>query len=89
MKLMELLQRSDIDFEAFGISYAVSDNLTIAYNQSESVVGTTGTQEASGISASFTSGGMTIAGVMNDVDNVAGVATNDTEGYELNLSFAF
>jgi outer membrane protein OmpU len=80
---------SDIDFEAFGISYAVSDNLTIAYNQSESVVGTTGTQEASGISASFTSGGMTIAGVMNDVDNVAGVATNDTEGYELNLSFAF
>ena len=79
----------DIDFEAFGISYAVSDNLTIAYNQSESVVGTTGTQEASGISASFTSGGMTIAGVMNDVDNVAGVATNDTEGYELNLSFAF
>ena len=78
-----------IDFEAFGISYAVSDNLTIAYNQSESVVGTTGTQEASGISASFTSGGMTIAGVMNDVDNVAGVATNDTEGYELNLSFAF
>ena len=25
---------SDIDFEAFGISYAVSDNLTIAYNQS-------------------------------------------------------
>ena len=80
---------NDIDFEAFGISYAVSDNLTIAYNQSESVVGTTGTQEASGISASFTSGGMTIAGVMNDVDNVSGVATNDTEGYELNLSFAF
>ena len=79
----------DIDFEALGISYAVSDNLTIAYNQSESVVGTTGTQEASGISASFTSGGMTIAGMMNDVDNVAGVATNDTEGYELNLSFAF
>ena len=80
---------SDIDFEAFGISYAVSDNLTIAYNQSESVVGTTGTQEASGISASFTSGGMTIAGVMNDVDNVAFDAANDTEGYELNLSFAF
>ena len=80
---------NDIDFEAFGISYAVSDNLTIAYNQSESVVGTTGTQEASGISASFTSGGMTIAGMMNDVDNVAFDAANDTEGYELNLSFAF
>ena len=81
---------NDIDFEAFGISYAVSDNLTIAYNQSESKVGSdTVAQEASGISASFTSGGMTIAGVMNDVDNVSGVDANDTEGYELNLSFAF
>ena len=80
----------DIDFEAFGISYAVSDNLTIAYNQSESKVASdTVAQEATGISASFTSGGMTIAGVMNDVDNVSGVDTNDTEGYELNLSFAF
>ena len=80
----------DIDFEAFGISYAVSDNLTIAYNQSESKVASdTVAQEASGISASFTSGGMTIAGVMNDVDNVSGVDANDTEGYELNLSFAF
>ena len=81
---------NDIDFEAFGISYAVSDNLTIAYNQSESKVASdTVAQEASGISASFTSGGMTIAGVMNDVDNVAFDAANDTEGYELNLSFAF
>jgi outer membrane protein OmpU len=81
---------NDIDFEAFGISYAVSDNLTIAYNQSESKVASdTVAQEASGISASFTSGGMTIAGVMNDVDNVSGVDANDTEGYELNLSFAF
>jgi len=79
-----------IDFDAFGISYAVSDNITIAYNQSESKVGSDAVaQEASGISASFTSGGMTIAGVMNDVDNVSGVASNDTEGYELNLSFAF
>ena len=81
---------NDIDFEAFGISYAVSDNLTIAYNQSESKNGAdTDVQEASGISASFTSGGMTIAGVMNDVDNVAFDAANDTEGYALELSFAF
>ena len=81
---------NDIDFEAFGISYAVSDNLTIAYNQSESKKGSDAdVQEATGISASFTTGGMTIAGVMNDVDNVGFDAANDTEGYELNLSFAF
>ena len=79
-----------VDFEALGISYAVSDNLTIAYSSSESKKGSDAdVQEASGISASFTSGGMTIAGVMNDVDNVAFDAANDTEGYELNLSFAF
>ena len=79
-----------VDFEAFGISYAVSDNLTVAYSMSESKKGSDAdVQEASGISASFTSGGMTIAGVMNDVDNVAFDADNDTEGYELNLSFAF
>ena len=81
---------NQIDFEAFGISYAVSDNMTIAYNQSESKKGSDAdVQEASGISASFTSGGMTLAGAMNTVDNVAFDATNDTEGYELNLSFAF
>ncbi len=79
-----------IDFEAFGISYAVSDNFTVAYNQSESKKGSDAdAQEASGISASYTMGGMTIAGVMNDVDNVAFDAANDTEGYEVTLSFAF
>ena len=79
-----------IDFEAFGISYAVSDNFTVAYSSSESKKGSDAdVQEATGISASFTSGGMTIAGMMNDVDNVAFDAANDTEGYELNLSFAF
>ena len=80
----------DVDFEAFGISYAVTDNLTIAYNQSESTNGgDADSQETSGISASFTSGGMTIAGMMNDVDNVAYEASDDTSGYELNISFAF
>jgi hypothetical protein len=34
-------------------------------------------------------GGMTIAGIMNDMDNEAGVAATDKEMYELNLSFAF
>ena len=34
-------------------------------------------------------GGMTIAGIMNDTDNVGGTDATDLEGYELNLSFAF
>lgn len=82
----------DADSQAFGISYAVSDSLTIAYGEhTYETTGDTsiGDQESSAVSASYTMGGMTIAGVMNDVDNVAGVAATDKEAYELNLSFAF
>ena len=34
-------------------------------------------------------GGMTLAGATNEVDNMAGTATRDFEGYEFTLSFAF
>ena len=51
--------------------------------------GSANDQEASGISASFTTGGMTIAGMINTVDNASFEAANDTEGYEINFSFAF
>jgi len=46
-------------------------------------------QEASAIGASFTSGGITVGGSMNDIDNVGYDATNDTDGYEFNIAFAF
>jgi outer membrane protein OmpU len=82
----------DADSNAFGISYAVSDSLTIAYGQH--TFETTGDtslsdQESTAVSASYTMGGMTVAGIMNDMDNVAGTAATDKEMYELNLSFAF
>ena len=81
---------SDIDFTALGVSYAVTDDFTIAYSTSESKKGDDADkQEASGISASYTSGGITVAGAMNDVDNVNFVSTNDTDGYEFNIAFAF
>jgi len=82
----------DHDSEAWGISYAVSDELSISYGEhtfETSGDSTLVDQESSAFSASYTMGGMTIAGVMNDVENVSGVTTNDKEGYELNLSFAF
>jgi outer membrane protein OmpU len=81
---------NDLDFEAVGISYAVTEDLTIAYNQSESDnANDADVQEATGISASYTSGGITIGGAMNDVDNVGFDATSDLEGYEFNVAFAF
>jgi outer membrane protein OmpU len=82
----------DKETTSFGLTYAVSDDLTIGYGQH--ATDTTGDstlsdQESTAITASYTMGGMTIAGIMNDVDNVAGTSTDDKEAYELNLSFAF
>ena len=80
---------NDVEFEAFGVTYAVTDDFTIGYNQSTSdLAGNANDQEAEGMSASFTSGGITVGGMINDVDNVSN-GTEDTEGYELNISFAF
>jgi outer membrane protein OmpU len=81
---------NDLDFEALGVSYAVSDDFTIAYSTSEvTKASDTDTQEASGISASYTSGGITVGGAMNSVDNVAYDADADREGYEFNIAFPF
>ena len=82
---------------SWAVSYAVSDNMTIAYGErdydddtSDSTNGSV-EQNDSGFSASYTMGGMTIAGHMNKSDNVAGstAATADKESYEFALSFAF
>jgi len=74
------------------ISYAVSDDFSISYGTHTVDFGDVTTdQESSGFSASYTMGGMTIAGYMNSTDNVAGATTAaaDRESYELSLSFAF
>ena len=78
-----------IDFTSFGISFAVTDDISVSYSASESDIAGANDQEASGVSASFTSGGMTVAGMINTVDNASFEAANDTEGYEINFSFAF
>ena len=86
------------DSIAYGISYAVNDDLSVGYSYHElepdsGVTGdsTKGTsdQESTGISFSYTMGGMTLGGALNETDNMRGVATNDFESYEFNLSFAF
>ena len=87
----------DEEFTAWGISYAVSEDLSVSYNSSKLNFETAGTedQDATGISASYTMGSMTLAGVMNSIDNqgagATGVKNTDTNSdtYEINLSFAF
>mgnify|MGYP002839965614 CR=1 FL=1 len=80
----------DEDFTALGVSYAVSDDLSVSINQSTvDEEGSTEDQEAGAVSFSYTSGGMTISGTHSSVDNVGGTASADNTGYELNFVFAF
>jgi outer membrane protein OmpU len=82
---------ADTEFRAYGISYAVSDELSVSYGIStvEHENSSKEDQDASAVSFSYVSGGMTISGSMANVDNVGGTASVDNEGYELNVTFAF
>jgi outer membrane protein OmpU len=80
------------DSTMWGISYAVSDSFSVAYNQSEfDIGGAADDQKSTGISASYTMGGITVAGAMNSTDNIAGstATTADKDAYEMSVSFAF
>jgi outer membrane protein OmpU len=81
---------ADEDFTAMGISYAVSDDLSVSLNTSEiDFESGSNDQQATGVSFSYTSGGMTISGTHSSVDNVGGTDAHDNSGYEINFAFAF
>ena len=80
---------SDTTLTAFGVSYAVSDDLSVSLNTSETDIEGSVTQEAMGISASMVVGSMTLSANHNTVENVGGTAGKDRTGYALGLSFAF
>ena len=63
------------------ISYGVS---TVDFETS-----TLSDEESSGVSASYTMGGMTIAAVFNSTDSVAGISGTDKEFKEVSVAFAF
>ena len=81
---------TDEDFTAFGISYAVSDDVSISYGASTLDYGNTNEdQDSSAVSISFTAGGVAISASHQTTDNVAGTSTADNSSYEVNFSFAF
>ena len=82
----------DDEFSAHGITYQVSDDLTIGYNASERQFGDkTADQESKAISVSYTSGGMTISAAHVSMDNVGGstLSRDDIDGYAIDIGFAF
>ena len=81
---------TDEDFSAYGISYAVSDDLSISYGVSSlDYSSSLEDQDSSAVSVSFTAGGVAMSASHQTTDNVAGAASADNSAYEINFSFAF
>jgi len=85
---------ADVDFTAFSVAYTISDELSIAYKNAvmETPNNTSDKdQETSGITAAYTTGGMTISAKIANTDNegYSTAATADEEIWSLGASFAF
>jgi len=90
------------DNQAYGISFAVNDNLSVSYGKHESTqrkedaTGTNGAQtktdlEGKSLQASYTMGGMSLVIAETEVDNkqYATAAANQREGRAIALTLAF
>jgi len=85
---------SDQDFTAYSVAYTVTDEISVAYKVADlSTPNASGDldQEVSGVTASYTAGGMTISGKMVNADNIgfSSATTKDQSMWELAASFAF
>ena len=82
---------SDDDTTSYKLSYTVSDEMSISYGSETVERGTLKDGEYDSISASYTTGGMTVSAYMKEAENMDGTttATQDREVWGLGLSFAF
>ena len=76
-----------------GISYAISDNLSVSYNEIESLKDSTNganvTQDMESISLSYTSGGMTIGVLDSDADNASYSSGRTQSARAIQMTIAF
>ena len=82
----------DMESTGMAISYAISDEMSISYGTHEVETPNDSAdedQKASLLSASYTSGGMSISASAGSVDNVANNSATDKDTYEISMSFAF
>ena len=83
----------DQDLTSYSVSYTVSENLSVSYGYEEIEDGESGDQDSeyTKISASYTSGGVTLSASMAEAENIDGTTnTNaDQDYYFLGASFAF
>ena len=80
---------SDIERTAYGISFAVNDNLSVGYGISDTEFEAQSLdEENAGIGIAYTSGGMKL-GIINNTKDNAGGSTGADETLEFQLTFAF
>jgi outer membrane protein OmpU len=80
---------SDLEKTAYGIAFAVNENLSISYGASETEKeGSSVDQELSGYSIGYSMGGITIKAHANKGENVANTAA-EHDHTEIAVSFAF
>jgi len=93
------VQRSNIDTKGstaddeqtrWAVLYALNDEMSISYQAHENDDNTTTVdEEATGISASYTSGGITIKMHRNSGDDIGNAVSNESEHTEIGVTFAF
>ena len=82
---------ADEERDAAAISLAINENMSVSYGVStvDFETASLSDEESSGVSASYTTGGITIGAVFNSTDTVAGSAGTDKEFKEISVAFAF
>ena len=68
---------ADWDFRGYGISYAVSEDLSVSYGMADVEYENTSLvdQESSAVSISYTNCSVTVSATHAEVDNIAGTST--------------
>ena len=81
---------SDSENEAFGILYAVNDELSLSYqDRTNEVAGNTVDEEITGWSAAYTMGSMTFKAHRNQGDGMDNTVSQESEHTEVGVTFAF
>ena len=84
---------NDQETTSYNVAYTLSDSISISYGMTDiDNSGDTAEVEVTGVTGSYTSGGMTVSATSIAADNVDGSSTgtdNDNEYWKLAASFAF
>ena len=81
---------SDDEQTRWAVLYAINDETSISYQAHENDDSTNAVdEEATGISASYTTGGMTFKIHRNSADDVTNTVSNESEHTEIGVTFAF